>query len=160
MPEIFSTQDSSKLATGMSAAQLKSFTFDDISSLRGIVRTRILSDLDRFFIPVQVRVNPEILKEFNRSRKAKADAPVVFEMEDEKLEITAEWQPLRASRASLIHLRSFEDATLGAATMQMEKMDDGYGGKHFVPTPVPAFSGLLEFAMPTERAKTLLVAST
>lgn len=160
MTTVFNTQDANALATGLGRAKLQSFSFADISALRGIVRTRILSDLGRFAIPIAVRANPEALKDFNRGLKRKPDAPVVFEFDDERHEITPEWRDYPAALANLIHLRSFEDHTLGAATMRMEMQDDGNGGKHAVPVNVPAHAGLLEFAMPTERPKTLVIATS
>lgn len=151
----FSTSDHAKLATGMGRAELSRIAWADLSALRGIVRTRVLTDLERFGLPCHVRLNPEAWQRFNKRQ------PIRFEAgEIHSVVLTDEWQAVPASAAILIETRRHEDATLGAATMKMEMQSDGYGGKFLNPVPVAACEDLIEFAAPADRAKTLIVASS
>jgi len=154
----FSTQDVQKLSLGLPREALESLAWADIKDLTGFERVRLLTSLDQRGVQIWVRANPQVLAAFNKRQKRPADAPLEFWLDEERSLIDGEWRQMKASRAVSLYAASKDDPALGAATMMMGQADDGHGGKMALPVAVPATEGLLEFALPVERAKVLVAA--
>lgn len=140
----FSVKD---VTTGLPKDVLAGVTWRQVAELVGLNRARVLNDLEKYDIRVQVRLNPDELAAFRPGATG-----LVVNLGDVEGDVlfTTEWTSLRPSTASLLDRRRHEEANLGAQGQEMTSVSDGYGGKTFHPFPTRAFPDLWEFRLPCE----------
>lgn len=142
------------LSSGASRDQLRALTWKELAAMRGIQRSAVLLDMERFDIRAEVRVSPDALRQF----RPKGPREVRVDLDENlggPLVLTEEWQPLRAPSAGLLAMRAGEDPNLGAEYCEMQKIPDGYGGFQFIAERRPGVADLIEFRLPGDTALAL-----
>lgn len=149
----FNTQDTKALTTGLDRDRMARVRWEQVADATGVRRAAIVTDLVRFDLRPEIRLNPAVAK-----RMGVAEVVQFIDPDLGPTVLTTEWQAVRANVASAIWAKRREERQLGGEYAVEKPLSDGYGGQMWVPERLPGEPDLVEVRLPGDTA--LVVASS